>query len=65
MKYKKAPKKCYHEIRGMSVIKDFTFEPSWSDSDKGAHLYCPICKGHWYKGRFWNYDDWYDYVNEV
>lgn len=51
--------KCSHEVRGLSVVKDFTY------ADTGKHLYCPMCKCHWYKDRFWTREEWNDYVNEV
>lgn len=29
------------------------------------HYYCPVCKCHWYAGRFWTRAEWDEYVNEV
>ena len=27
------------------------------------HFYCPICKSHWYKGKYWTAEEWFLYVN--
>ena len=33
---------------------------------KGKHPneYCPECKCHWWKGKFYTPEEWDDYVNE-
>lgn len=32
---------------------------------KERNLYCPDCKSHWYKGRFWTAAEWDAYVNDI
>jgi hypothetical protein len=50
-------KNCKHAIRGLSVIKNFTY------ADTGDHFYCPICQAHWWKDRKWSAKEWDEYIN--
>jgi hypothetical protein len=34
-------------------------------ADAEPHLYCHVCKSHWYNGREWTRAEWDAYVNEV
>lgn len=29
------------------------------------NIYCPTCKSHWYKGRFWTAEEWNFYINDI
>ncbi len=33
--------------------------------ESSPHLFCHVCKSHWYKGREWMREEWDKYVNEV
>jgi hypothetical protein len=52
-------KVCDHTQREVDVIKNFTY------ADTGEHLYCPICRCHWWKGRFWSAKEWDVYINDL
>ena len=54
---KKDKKICKHENK-----KDFT---CWSFGDEKhiEHFYCPNCKAHWFKGKYYNQKQWQEYVN--
>ena len=48
---------CKHEHK-----KDFT---CWSFGEEKdiPHFYCPDCKGHWFRGKFYNVREWDNYIN--
>lgn len=48
---------CKHEHK-----KDFSCW-SWGDNERVPHFYCPDCKGHWFRGKFYNEREWYAWIN--
>jgi len=53
----KKPEACKHKRK-----IDFT---TWSFGDEKhiEHFFCPNCKAHWFKGKYYNKEQWEEYIN--
>lgn len=58
MKKKRGVVNCTHDD-----MKDFCCW-SWGDNEVVEHYYCPDCKAHWFRGKFYNQKEWDKWVNE-
>lgn len=45
-------------------MKDFC---CWSFGDNKfvEHYYCPDCKAHWFKGKFYTHKQWDEWINDM
>lgn len=52
-------KNCTHEH-----MKDFSCW-SFGDNVRVSHHYCPDCKAHWFRDKFYTAAEWEVYVNDI
>jgi hypothetical protein len=47
-------------------MKDFSYLEQNKDGvyDRVVHLYCPGCKGHQWKNKWWTVQEWLEFINE-
>lgn len=55
------------EVDEMFAMKNCCDKPSWKDLTQGLgeerHYYCSRCRAHIWRGRFWTYETWKNWIN--